>query len=434
MERKGEEPAVEDIAELMNDWFFGIVNTKRLANENTKRVANDVMIENNEKEKRSGSRRSSASALTQEWLEEAKKMQVELGSPSRMGSPAGSPRFASSQGGEASPLLDRRDPLSRSARRRRAPEGISDEILQRSSARHSRNNSECFSAAATVADHNSPADLLPPKPRRTSRFRNDVEAEHVLLSPPRNLLDSSVSTKSHRRSVSSSTCSLERSTSSLVAAICYAWLLANSEKGEGGGSSGQVVAPVVNVKRERMLKNRQAAWLLYHVGVDASALLFADEVDLEGLIMARQVNILIVGEDVLKTNGEAGSPCTVLTDNYCEEAYNLLQMMEDHTDSLFLEVLRDYMKPNNDYNDGSRESQDPKLPMKNSTSAPNQQAKTSSSDMQKPKQSPASAEVATATAPKAPETASRGKNIFFLAKWFEGDKGLRLICMQHKME
>lgn len=117
MERKGEEPAVEDIAELMNDWFFGIVNTKRLANENTKRVANDVMIENNEKEKRSGSRRSSASALTQEWLEEAKKMQVELGSPSRMGSPAGSPRFASSQGGEASPLLDRRDPLSRSARR-----------------------------------------------------------------------------------------------------------------------------------------------------------------------------------------------------------------------------------------------------------------------------------------------------------------------------
>lgn len=63
-----------------------------------------------------------------------------------------------------------------------------------------------------------------------------------------------------------------------MAAICYAWLLANSEKGEGGGSSGQVVAPVVNVKRERMLKNRQAAWLLYHVGVDASALLFADEV------------------------------------------------------------------------------------------------------------------------------------------------------------
>lgn len=112
MERKDEEPAVKDIAELMNDWFFGGVNTKR--------VANDVMIESNEKEKRSGGRRSSASALTQEWLEEARKMQVELGSPSRMGSPArlaGSPRFASSQGGEASPVLDRRDPLSRSARR-----------------------------------------------------------------------------------------------------------------------------------------------------------------------------------------------------------------------------------------------------------------------------------------------------------------------------
>jgi hypothetical protein len=61
--------------------------------------------------------------------------------------------------------------------------------------------------------------------------------------------------------------------SSIVAAICYAWVL--SSKGDG---HGQAAVPVVNMQRSRMARCRQAAWLLYHVGVDASALLFADEV------------------------------------------------------------------------------------------------------------------------------------------------------------
>ena len=79
-------------------------------------------------------------------------------------------------------------------------------------------------------------------------------------------------------------CFWNAGTSSIVVAICYAWLLENRmcknknrNKGEGDGD-GYVVVPVINVRRRRMWKQRQAAWLLYHVGVDATSLLFADEV------------------------------------------------------------------------------------------------------------------------------------------------------------
>jgi hypothetical protein len=43
-------------------------------------------------------------------------------------------------------------------------------------------------------------------------------------------------------------------------------------------ADGQAAVPVVNMRRSRMARCRQAAWLLYHVGIDTSALLFADEV------------------------------------------------------------------------------------------------------------------------------------------------------------
>uniref|UniRef100_A0A453QLG2 Uncharacterized protein n=1 Tax=Aegilops tauschii subsp. strangulata TaxID=200361 RepID=A0A453QLG2_AEGTS len=53
---------------------------------------------------------------------------------------------------------------------------------------------------------------------------------------------------------------------------------------QSGKADGQAAAvPVVNMRRSRMAGCRQAAWLLYHVGVDASALLFADEVELLGI-------------------------------------------------------------------------------------------------------------------------------------------------------
>lgn len=66
----------------------------------------------------------------------------------------------------------------------------------------------------------------------------------------------------------------------MVAAICYAWLLENrfiKKKGEGDGDR-DVVVPVMNVRRGRMWKQRQAAWLFHHVGLETTSLLFADEV------------------------------------------------------------------------------------------------------------------------------------------------------------
>lgn len=67
----------------------------------------------------------------------------------------------------------------------------------------------------------------------------------------------------------------------MVAAICYAWLLENRiRKGKRRGDNGEedVVVPVMNVKRERMWKQKQAAWLFHHVGLDVNSLFFADEV------------------------------------------------------------------------------------------------------------------------------------------------------------
>nr|XP_024929115.1 uncharacterized protein LOC107418293 [Ziziphus jujuba var. spinosa] len=118
---------------------------------------------------------------------------------------------------------------------------------------------------------------------------------------------------------------LRTGTSSMVAAICYAWLLENRMRKESKDGEEFVVIPVMNVRREKMWKQKQAAWLFYHVGLEVNSLFFADEVDVEGLMMAGKLSMLVVGQDVLETNGEDGSQCTILTDNYCEDAYDLLQ-------------------------------------------------------------------------------------------------------------
>jgi len=72
-----------------------------------------------EKKSSGGGGGSNASKETQDWLEEARRM-VGAGSPGRkgVGSPSRQlPRFAGGSGTEPSPTLDRRDPMSRSARR-----------------------------------------------------------------------------------------------------------------------------------------------------------------------------------------------------------------------------------------------------------------------------------------------------------------------------
>ncbi|KAF9605460.1 hypothetical protein IFM89_017479 [Coptis chinensis] len=116
---------VPDLTELMNDWFFGTPNNNHKVdkpqNNNNDReikpqniIAGDGVLVDEEEDGSRYSPRNNNSRLTQEWLQEAKR--VVAASPGRCDSPSrlvGSPRFAS--GGARD--FDRRDPLSRSARR-----------------------------------------------------------------------------------------------------------------------------------------------------------------------------------------------------------------------------------------------------------------------------------------------------------------------------
>ncbi|KAK3162797.1 hypothetical protein QOZ80_1BG0093890 [Eleusine coracana subsp. coracana] len=478
-----------DLTDFMNDWFFGTVGARHsgsgydLTGESSKRPASPAG-------KKQGKSGGSASRQTQEWLEEAKRM-VGAGSPGRVGvgSPSRQvPRFAGGSGTEPTPTLDRRDPMSRSARRHRQPSGIGDEILQRASVSSSPPRSDPFPSAPP-----SPSPSLPPNPRRKSRFHDasTPESPHRRTSSTATSPNSAVHSR-HRRHASASSAPVaadgfddgvarlnsflrrqravvedlaagdrlasrstklvlsdaSKSVSSIVAAICYAWILAS--KGDG-----QAAVPVVNMRRSRMARCRQAAWLLYHVGVDTSALLFADEVDMEGLIMDQQVSLFVVGQDVLKPKAEVGSLCTVLTNSYCEDAYSLLQsldikklllagilldtnnlskrysnrdseavqlllfgtsermrhelfqqLMLDHNDHSFIEYLKNtYWNSATDGNEDSPPVQ--KHPV--SASGSSQDAKKSKPNDQRP---------ARENGGKASDEAPRGKNKFFLAKWF----------------
>ncbi|ONM35309.1 hypothetical protein ZEAMMB73_Zm00001d042426 [Zea mays] len=200
-----------------------------------------------------------------------------------------------------------------------------------------------------------------------------------------------------------------KSVSSIVAAICYAWMLPS--KGDG-----QAAVPVVNMRRSRMAWCRQAAWLLYHVGVDASALLFTDEVDMDGLIMDQRVSLLVVGQDVLKSKAEVASVCTTLTHTYCEDAYSLLQnldikklllaVMLVHNDHSFVEYLKNTYRysTTDDNEDRPREKK-----QSSSASGSSQDAKKSNSTNQR---------TTRGSGGRASDEASRGKNKFFLTKWF----------------
>ena len=106
-----EEP-VPDLTDFMNDMFFGTINAEKKAYNLTGGGRMEEDDEDSDWDSKSNSR------LTQEWLREAKQMVAS--SPSRCESPSrlvGSPRFAAAQGRLSASSLDRRDPLSRSARR-----------------------------------------------------------------------------------------------------------------------------------------------------------------------------------------------------------------------------------------------------------------------------------------------------------------------------
>ncbi|KAL9155584.1 hypothetical protein ABFS82_09G013400 [Erythranthe guttata] len=451
-----------DITDFMNDLFFGTINggdhPKRAYNLNGGDCTRGRASQDQDNDDFDSSTRSVSSRQTQEWLEEAKRMVASSPNSRGADSPTrfvGSPRFATSQARFSASSIDRRDPLSRSARRNRALEGFSSEILSKT-ATHTRKRSETNldpppqqnGSPTSDAQNWVSSDPTPPSPtsnpggpplppRQSTHRRTRFQApapqtipalpanislskrtfkstpitsnspsripEAQLLSPPKHLVESahrrSVSSSTcsvpdpagiflsplrnlvesaHRRSVSSSTCRTDRnfrkdnssddgggklngrdlingflkqqrvkiekllsgeingrakivlsgpsnSTSSMVAATCYAWLSENKMRANKSGNDFEFVVPVMNIRRGQMWKHSQAAWLFDHVGLDATSLLFANEVDLETLMMSMQLSMLVVGEDILKTNGEVGSSCTVLTDHYCEDAYDLLQ-------------------------------------------------------------------------------------------------------------
>lgn len=107
-----EEP-VPDLTDFMNDMFFGTINTDK----KTYNLTGGGLMEKDDDDDCEWDSTSNG-RLTQEWLREAKQMVAS--SPSRCESPSrlvGSPRFAAAQGRLSASSLDRRDPLSRSARR-----------------------------------------------------------------------------------------------------------------------------------------------------------------------------------------------------------------------------------------------------------------------------------------------------------------------------
>ncbi|KAJ6875617.1 hypothetical protein NC652_035105 [Populus alba x Populus x berolinensis] len=268
--------------------FFGTVDNDKRSYDLTGGHSED------EEESFDDSTRSHSSKLTQEWLEEAICMVAS--SPSRCESPSrlfGSPRFAAVPGRLSSAsILDRRDPLSRSARRHRSMEAFSGEILTKS-AKHSRNKSESLIET-------------PAEPSPASQFQGWFSN---ILKPPSNfnapVPDPSSPHQSNDR------------------------------------SSPLLDPPALN------LPPRQSSDRKSRFQTEPPA------------TTPRQ------------TNGEVGSQCTILTDNYCGDAYDLLQapvlkklllllvgstpkyrnalfdqLMQDQRDSSFMEALRhNYGKP-----------------------------------------------------------------------------------------
>lgn len=128
--RKPQPPQVADLTDFMNDMFFGTVSAETKSYNLTGDLEDYIEDSPNSSTASTPTSTtttptttSSNSKMTQEWLEEARR--IVASSPSRSSSPArlatGSPRFAAPPGQAArlsfSSALDRRDPLSRSARR-----------------------------------------------------------------------------------------------------------------------------------------------------------------------------------------------------------------------------------------------------------------------------------------------------------------------------
>ncbi|KAE8652599.1 hypothetical protein Csa_014140, partial [Cucumis sativus] len=99
-----------DLTDFMNDMFFGAVNKDKKAYNLTGNEDDDD--DDDDEEWFDRSNRSRNEQLTDEWLDEARRLVAS--SPSRCNSPARlAPRFAAAANGRSSAsIIDRRDPLS----------------------------------------------------------------------------------------------------------------------------------------------------------------------------------------------------------------------------------------------------------------------------------------------------------------------------------
>lgn len=119
--RRRAEPA-PDLTDFMNDMFFGAADMGKKSYDLTGGGGRGVaLVLDDADDGFDDSTRSNSARLTQEWLEEARR--VVASSPTRCDSPgrlSGSPRFAAAQpGSPLIPSLDRRDNLSRTRSARR---------------------------------------------------------------------------------------------------------------------------------------------------------------------------------------------------------------------------------------------------------------------------------------------------------------------------
>jgi hypothetical protein len=115
--------------------------------------------------------------------------------------------------------------------------------------------------------------------------------------------------------------------SSMVSALLMAWLMENNASSPPvRAAENWHLVPVVNIARQGMHNHKDAAWLFDACGVDAHALLFADEVEWEKLTKAGRIKIEDIGQDLLVTTNKVGSVCTLLGEQLQKEAYSLLQL------------------------------------------------------------------------------------------------------------
>jgi hypothetical protein len=111
--------------------------------------------------------------------------------------------------------------------------------------------------------------------------------------------------------------------SSMVCALLMAWSMESTAP--PAKANNWHLVPVVNIPRQSMHKHKDAAWLFDACGVDARALLFSDEVELEKLMKAGRIRTEEIGRDLLVTKNEVGSICTLLGEQLQMEAQFLLQ-------------------------------------------------------------------------------------------------------------